>query len=183
MRRLRGRGGGERWMRWRWGHQKYYLLVCHSETAHYKPAQQKKVHKTTPTHTYKHRQPITEEGTKQSAVAHRGTLDILKHTVRHTEAGRKRGKWNILAFCWPSAHETLYTPSPPRPQSASSPPSNTSVFPSLSSPLSHPIDFLNSPLPCCGFTPASSKFHSVILILANFYSWRCLFMTYVLRGR
>lgn len=50
-------------------------------------------------------------------------------------------------------------------------------------PPSHPIDFLNGPLPCCGFTPASSKFHSVILILANVYSWRCLFMTDVLRGR
>lgn len=50
------------------------------------------------------RRRITEEDTKQSTVAHRGTLDILKHAARETEteAGRQRRqkekKWNILAF-------------------------------------------------------------------------------------
>lgn len=66
--------------------EKHYLLMCSSETAHYKAEQHEKVQKILQLpHTHPQteaRQHITEENTKQSTVAHRGTLDILKHTVR-----------------------------------------------------------------------------------------------------
>lgn len=54
--------------------EKHYLLMYSSETAHYKPEQQRKVQ---PTHTHTYGL-ITEESTKQSTVAHRGKTDMLK---------------------------------------------------------------------------------------------------------
>lgn len=104
-------------------------------------------------------------------------LACWKHTVREaeTEAGRQRRqkgkKCNILTFFWLGAlsvfqeeGKSLYSLSP---QGLTLPPS--SLLPSLTLSLSHPVIF-STPPPLLWITPASSKFHLVIFILGHFYS-------------
>lgn len=137
----------------------------------------KVTYKNSPTPTHTHPQAwrhIVEENTIDSS-PQRHNWHFKAYSEGDGDWGRliekAKEKWNILAFFWPSTlrifrdgRNSLYSFSSPGLNLLFS---SLPQYFGLSLTLPYPFTF-STLLPSCGFTTASSKFHSVIFILGHF---------------